>query len=281
MLGEKIKALRASNSLTQKDLAEKLYVTAQAVSRWENNEVEPSLTTLTEMAKIFNTSISELLGETTQQEVKPQAKQEAVPSAPSDTNNPVLAVCELCNKPIYKSHDIVRKTEHFGPTTVKKVFCTACDKQQKDDEHKKKVFLGLEQRQKSFIWGGILSGLITLFLIMFAIFVEQDAGLVIINAFCGVLFFPFLSCLYLKNNFIGTVVEEVASWSIRFPGLIFTLDLDGIVWFITVKILFCAISFLFSIACIFLAVVLGCILSLFVYPFAILKNIQHPELTKT
>ena len=280
MLGEKIKALRASNSLTQKDLAEKLYVTAQAVSRWENNEVEPSLTTLTEMAKIFNTSISELLGETTQQGIKPQERQEAVPSAPLDTNNPVLAVCEFCNKPIYNSRDIVRKTEHFGPTTVKKVFCTTCDKQQKEDEHKKKVFLGLEQRQKSFIWGGILSGLITLFLIMFAIFVEQDAGLVIINAFCGVLFFPFLSCLYLKNNFIGAVVEEVASWSIRFPGLIFTLDLDGIVWFITVKMIFGAISFLFSMICIFLAIALGCVLSLFVYPFAILKNIQHPELTR-
>ena len=36
MLGEKIKALRANSSLTQKDLAEKLFVTAQAVSRWEN-----------------------------------------------------------------------------------------------------------------------------------------------------------------------------------------------------------------------------------------------------
>ena len=46
MLGEKIKTLRSKNSLTQKDLAEKLYVTAQAVSRWENNEVEPSITTL-------------------------------------------------------------------------------------------------------------------------------------------------------------------------------------------------------------------------------------------
>ena len=46
MLGEKIKALRSENALTQKDLAEKLYVTAQAVSRWENNEVEPSINTI-------------------------------------------------------------------------------------------------------------------------------------------------------------------------------------------------------------------------------------------
>lgn len=50
MLGDKIKDLRMKNSLTQKYLAERLFVTAQAVSRWENNEVEPSITTLTERA---------------------------------------------------------------------------------------------------------------------------------------------------------------------------------------------------------------------------------------
>ena len=96
----------------------------------------------------------------------------------------------------------------------------------------------------------------------------------------GLLFFPFLSCLYLQNNFIGDVVEEVSSWSIRFPGLIFTLDLDGIVWFITVKLIFGVISFLLGIACFILAIALGWVLSLFVYPFAIVKNIKHPELTE-
>ena len=50
MIGEKIKSLRLENSLTQKELAEKLYVTAQAVSRWENNEVEPSISTIAEIA---------------------------------------------------------------------------------------------------------------------------------------------------------------------------------------------------------------------------------------
>ena len=76
MLGNKIKTLRINNSLTQKDLAEKLFVTAQAVSRWENNEVEPSIATLTEMAKIFNVSVSELLEEEQKQENV--AKEEAV-----------------------------------------------------------------------------------------------------------------------------------------------------------------------------------------------------------
>ena len=62
MIGENIKKLRASKGWTQKELAEKLFVTAQAVSRWENNEVEPSATTLYEMSKIFEVSIDELFG---------------------------------------------------------------------------------------------------------------------------------------------------------------------------------------------------------------------------
>ena len=54
MLGEKIKRIRNEKGMTQKELADKLFVTAQAVSRWENNEVEPSISTLIEIAKIFN-----------------------------------------------------------------------------------------------------------------------------------------------------------------------------------------------------------------------------------
>ena len=155
MLGEKIKNLRTKNSLTQKDLAEKLFVTAQAVSRWENNEVEPSIATLTEMAKIFNVSVSELLEEEQKQENV--AKEEAVVA--ESANKVVLAVCEHCNKPIYNAIDIVRKTEYYGESAVKKVICKNCDKKQKEEEHKRKVYYGLDQRRKSFVWGGVFSGI--------------------------------------------------------------------------------------------------------------------------
>lgn len=276
MLGEKIKKLRTTNSLTQKDLAEKLFVTAQAVSRWENNEVEPSIASLTEMAKIFNVSVSELLEEEQKHEIV--AKEE--PAVPKETERVVLEVCENCNKPIYNAMDIVRNTEYYGESAVKKVICKSCDKKQKEEAHKRKVYSGLEQRKKSFKWGSVFAGLITLALVIITIALKLDAWIVLLSAGVGVLFFPFLSCLYLKNNFIDDIVEEVASWSIRFPGLIFTLDLDGIIWFITVKLIFGVISFLLSVACIILAVALGWLLSLFVYPFAIVKNIKYPELTE-
>lgn len=62
MIGDKIKELRSNNKMTQKELAEILYVTPQAVSRWENGIVEPSLATVIEIAKIFHINTDELLG---------------------------------------------------------------------------------------------------------------------------------------------------------------------------------------------------------------------------
>ena len=61
MIGDKIKELRCRNNMTQKDFAEILYVTPQAVSRWENGIVEPSLATVREIAKIFHINTDELL----------------------------------------------------------------------------------------------------------------------------------------------------------------------------------------------------------------------------
>lgn len=69
MLGDRIKKFRLEKGLTQKDLADKLYVTAQAVSRWENNEVEPSVKTITEIAILFDVSVSKLIGEEEQPKV--------------------------------------------------------------------------------------------------------------------------------------------------------------------------------------------------------------------
>ena len=62
MIGDNIRRLRAEKGMTQKEIADRLFVTAQAVSRWENGEVEPSLNTITELAKIFEVSVDELLG---------------------------------------------------------------------------------------------------------------------------------------------------------------------------------------------------------------------------
>ena len=54
--------LRTRSGLSQDDLAEKVFVTRQAVSRWENGETVPNTETLKLLSKIFNVSINTRLG---------------------------------------------------------------------------------------------------------------------------------------------------------------------------------------------------------------------------
>lgn len=54
--------LRTKMGLSQDELAEKVYVTRQAVSRWENGETTPNTETLKLLSKLFDVSINTLLG---------------------------------------------------------------------------------------------------------------------------------------------------------------------------------------------------------------------------
>ncbi len=59
---EIILELRTKNGLSQDELAEKVFVTRQAVSRWENGETIPNTETLKLLSKLFDVSINTLLG---------------------------------------------------------------------------------------------------------------------------------------------------------------------------------------------------------------------------
>ena len=54
--------LRTKKGLSQEELAEKIFVTRQAVSRWENGETIPNIDTLKLLSKLFDVSINTLLG---------------------------------------------------------------------------------------------------------------------------------------------------------------------------------------------------------------------------
>lgn len=71
-----LKDLRIKNGLSQEEMAEKLYVTRQAVSRWENGETTPSVETLKLMSKTFDVSINALL------------------------DNPRQLICQCCGMPL-------------------------------------------------------------------------------------------------------------------------------------------------------------------------------------
>ena len=61
MLSERIRSLRLANSLSQVELADKLGVTKQSVSNWENDNIQPSIDMLIKIASVFSVSTDYLL----------------------------------------------------------------------------------------------------------------------------------------------------------------------------------------------------------------------------
>lgn len=61
MLGDNLKFLRIRYKYTMESLAEKIGVSRQSVSKWENNETLPDLLKCNELAKLYNVSLDALV----------------------------------------------------------------------------------------------------------------------------------------------------------------------------------------------------------------------------
>ncbi|MFD1414878.1 zinc ribbon domain-containing protein [Oceanobacillus jeddahense] len=97
-MNKMLKDLRVSQNLTQEDMAQKLMITRQAVSSWENGETEPNIETLKLISKTFNVSINTLLG------------------------SPRALICQVCGIPLKEDADISKdESGHFNED-----FCKWC-----------------------------------------------------------------------------------------------------------------------------------------------------------
>ena len=63
-LGQRIQRLRKNANLTQEDVATRLNISSQAVSKWENDNSAPDLSVLLELAEMLGVTTDELLGKT-------------------------------------------------------------------------------------------------------------------------------------------------------------------------------------------------------------------------
>ncbi|MGN1406540.1 MAG: helix-turn-helix domain-containing protein [Erysipelotrichaceae bacterium] len=72
---EKLSKLRKANNLSQEQLAEKLNVTRQAVSKWESGESYPDMAKIIQLCKILNCSLNELMDDGVMGEIEPNEKE--------------------------------------------------------------------------------------------------------------------------------------------------------------------------------------------------------------
>ena len=90
--------LRTEKVMSQEELAEKLFVTRQAVSRWENGETLPNTEVLKLLSKLFQVSINTLLG------------------------CPRKLVCQCCGMPLEDDASVSREPDG----TLNEEYCKWC-----------------------------------------------------------------------------------------------------------------------------------------------------------
>ena len=84
-----LKELRQKHNLTQEELAERVLVTRQAVSRWETGETQPNTETLKLLSREYSVSINTLLG------------------------SPRQLLCQCCGMPLNEDENISREPDGF------------------------------------------------------------------------------------------------------------------------------------------------------------------------
>ena len=96
-LGERLQGLRQRSGLSQEEVAQKLFLTRQSVSKWENGQAEPGIENLKALARLYGVTVDDLVG-------AEESPKEEKPPVPSDSaylrllklRLAVLAVVLLC-----------------------------------------------------------------------------------------------------------------------------------------------------------------------------------------
>ena len=291
-LGQKLKKLRADKGLTQKDLAEQLHVTFQTVSKWENDENEPDISTLKELARLYDVSVDYLISED-EEEIEtyeePVSTQEEQPPVVKTiiVHNKELYVCERCGKgipdgevaidrvcvrPAGRGHGAEYRSDYYHKECLYEV-----NRERAEAARKVRAAKVAKAKKLSFGWG-IAGGVIALAacLVLMLIFGKDviHPGLAVLySVLAGYSIFAMLYCI-ISGSYIGDVFVWCATLSVRFPGLIFSWDLEGFMWLIAMKILFAILGFLIGVAALIFAIALSALLGGVSFPFVLIHNIN-------
>lgn len=290
--GENLKKLRSEKGMTQKEVAEQFNVTAQAVSRWEKGEVEPSLQTILVIADFFEVTVDELLGVEKQEEISDiDIKNEST----IDQVDQISDVKEGNNV----DENIVENTTTEEPLIIKR---TISEEEQKKIAKQKALRLEKIRREQqrvqerneinkhffiSLVVGviaAVLAGIIAHYSLV--PYVEGLPEVVqnkvpqhiywSVPVIVAVSASTLVGCLILENNFLGSMIITIFKWGfLRMPGVIFSLDLEGIIWLITVKLFLWVLGFIIALAFGMFAITLGLALSLIVYPIAVTMHFKE------
>lgn len=279
--GRKIAKLRKQYGFTPEELAEKINVSRQTVHKWEKETVFPNLEHLKQLATIFETTTDYLLYDV---KPKPPVKRikdyEMTSRVKGSTDSEYI--CITCGKTIRKGEPYFPvgrcekannlKSQHNKPMSYGKE-CINCNK-------KRIALIEIEKNEKIKLrrmWNFITLAILLVITLAIAIplyVLGMDSVGVTVFLVIGLLTAFAIPTLILNNTFISDVFLEIVTWGIfKFPGIIFSLDLGGIAFFIFIKIILLILGLVLIIGAILLALLLAGALSIFVYPISLKRNL--------
>lgn len=276
--GEKIASLRKAKGMTQAELGTELNVTFQAVSKWERGESYPDFDTMSRLAKLFGMPLSYFEndedGETA---ATVTAAQESV-SAPKV----MLGVCKDCGRTVYEGEEATTEPALVCKKCVERKKVEAkCAAEEEDKRRKAAEQAKLDEthkiRNRGLIWSAVIIGFLLICGIIGIATKPQDWVYTLIGMAVIIVFgYPFVAQLFWDG-----VIADIAFFGgkvIGMPGVIFSLDLDGVIFLVVVKILFAVIKFLIWLVTFLAAAVVAMIISPFTFPFALRELNRGEEL---
>lgn len=277
-LGKRLSTFRKLAGLTQQQLSEKLSLSPQAISKWENDLSEPDIATLRALANLYEVSLGELVnleggfpdpldegGEGVEEQpiaedgssMRIMINSDATDAA-TKTGNTATATVDA-DEFVSKVADEIENREQ---TRKKKE-----ETDKKNAEHKRRGII----MTKSLIWAIVVGSLV-------AVVCAIGSGMSLVEQFDTTRLFVSIGLTYAFSAFafcmfFDTWVKDVFFWFstkvISFPGLIFEWSIDGFIWLIGMKLLFALIGFVFGVLMFILGFLVSSALAMFVFPWLI------------
>ena len=209
----------------------------------------------------------------------------------------VIDTCRDCRASI-KEGELIHHVERKTPSGIKEMvsICDKCFKKHEEEMNRRAqqienslkpqpvkdergFFYRITGRKdrKPLIWSIVLGVIATIVAIVFSVKEHETLGLglsIALPFLGGYSVMAVVYCIF-AGTYVSEVFAWVASWSIKFPGLIWSFSLEGFMWLIGMKILFAIVGAIVGVAAFFLALILATALSVVSFIPVLIYNEKH------
>lgn len=267
--GSAIAKLRKQQGLTQSELGEKLNVSYQAVSKWENNLSQPDLDTILRMSKIFDISVDDFYKIASTDTTLDSEQEEKI-----DTT--MLGVCSSCGRTITK--------ENLG-SDADKLLCKACKQKANDAiiqlkrEQERQARIAQSEKEineakfKTKLTWSFIVGIISAIIVLIGTIWATNGTQIFTSIWIAISFMTMVPQLFWGGS-IPFFIECSFCRTFTWPGIIFSFDFDGILFLIGMKLLFWFLGIVLALICGIGSIIISLIISPFTFFFSLRRVLR-------